>query len=139
MRFRKLIGNLLLICFSAFLGHNLVPHHHHTEVYNSPIASDCPFEHSDHHGHDHGDDAESGTENHPLHCHAFNDVVFQKYSAPELRPLTTDIQAMITPWQFSLTGEIHYSSPHGHAVLKLPCRIAVYPGSIGLRAPPVLG
>ncbi len=53
MTIKRYIAGLLLICFSAFLGHNLVPHHHHSEVFHSPIATDCPFEHGDHQGHDH--------------------------------------------------------------------------------------
>jgi len=64
MRVNRYIAGLLLICFSAFLGHNLVPHHHHSEVFNSPIATDCPIEHKDHQGHNPDNDANRDTEKH---------------------------------------------------------------------------
>ena len=86
MTIKRYIAGLLLICFSAFLGHNLVPHHHHSEVFHSPIATDCPFEHGDHQGHD--NDADPDSEEHPIHCHAFNGVVFEKYTAPVIKPWT---------------------------------------------------
>ena len=137
MRFSKLIAGLLLICFSAYLGHNLVPHHHHTEVYQNPLATDCPFEHGDHHGHDHDAEAESPADGHPVHCHAFNDVVFKKYSAPALRPWTNSIQPVLVPGQSEVPEQSQYLSPHRFTGLKLPCRAALFPGSRDLRAPPV--
>ena len=137
MSLSRPISNLLLICFSAFLGHNLVPHHHHSEVYYNPIATDCPFEHEDHHGNEHDQDAKSVPAEHPTHCHAFNDLVFQKFSAPELHPWTGSTQALLTPCHSSLSEEGQFTSPHKYADLKLPRRNTIFPGSTGLRAPPV--
>ena len=133
MTFKKYIAGLLLICFSVFLGHNLVPHHHHSEVFHTPISSACPIEHGDTHEHDH--DADSNE--HPTHCHAFNDVVFQKYNAPALRPNAGTVQSMMVPGQTKLLEEEQHASTHIFAFLKLPCKKAIYLGSRDLRAPPV--
>lgn len=137
MRFSSLIAGLLLICFSAYLGHNLVPHHHHAEVYQSPIASDCPFEHGDHQGHDHEHDASSPEEGHPVHCHAFNDVVFKKYNAPALHPWACGMQLMTNPGLTRVPEQTPCLSPHGFTGFKPACRAAIFPGSRDLRAPPV--
>jgi hypothetical protein len=137
MNANRYIAALLICCFSAFLGHNLVPHHHHSEVYHSPIATHCPFEHGDHQGHDHDADAESNTDKPPTHCHAFNDVVFKKHSAPVIRPWTGISQAMMVPGQTRLPEQEQDLSTYTSAVIKLPCKTADYLGSRGLRAPPV--
>jgi len=131
MKINRIISGILLFCFSAFLGHNLVPHHHHSEIFHSPIATTCPFEHSDTHEHDHAADE------HPTHCHAFNDVIFKKYNAPSLRPWAGSIQAMMVPGTFTLPEEEQLCSPYIYAVLKPPCIPVVYLGSRDLRAPPV--
>ncbi|MEA3460444.1 MAG: hypothetical protein U9R49_01105 [Bacteroidota bacterium] len=126
----RIISGILLLCFSAFLGHNLVPHHHSEELH-SPIATSCPLEHGDTHDHDHDADE------HPTHCHAFNDVVFEKFNAPSLRPWTGSIQAMIVPGASKLPEKEQHCSPYIYAVLKPLCVTAVYLGSRDLRAPPV--
>lgn len=136
MKLKKHIAYLLLICFSAFLGHNLVPHHHHSEIYQSPIATDCPFEHGDHLGHAHHHDKSTTPQEHTVHCHAFNDVVFEKYNAPTLRPWAASIQVMIIPGLFELPEDEQARSLHTFVVLKLPCKSAVLLGSSDLRAPP---
>lgn len=64
---------LLMICFSAYLGHNLVPHHHHGEAFPNPMAGSCPENHI--------------PGKHPIHCHAFNDTVFEKFQIQVFRPL----------------------------------------------------
>ena len=136
MKIKRYIAGLLLVCFSVFLGHNLVPHHHHSEAFNSPITTDCPFEHGDQHEHDHDSDAEANE--HPTHCHAFNDVVFEKYSVPLLRLWAGSLLALIVPGQPKLPEVEQGHSPYTFVVLKLPCKTAAYLGSRGLRAPPVL-
>ena len=136
MRLRRHIAYTLIICFSSFLGHNMVPHYHHAYVYHSPITTSCPYEHGDHHGHKHDHDSSTVPEEHPTHCHAFNDVVFQKHSAPALRPWTGSMQTLLVPGISSLPEETQYSSPHRYTVLKLPCRAGIFPGLRGLRAPP---
>jgi len=134
MTFKRYIAGLLLICFSVFLGHNLVPHHHHSEVLNGPIATDCPFGHSDTQEHD----QDAGADEHPTHCHAFNDVVFQKQSIPALRSWTDNLQAMFIPGQPLRLQAEQTGTPYMYAVHKPPFLTAVYPGSEDLRAPPGL-
>jgi len=137
MSFKRYIAGLLLICFSAYLGHNLVPHHHHSEVYHGPVATDCPFEHGDHQGHEHDSDADTELEKHPIPCHAFNDIVFEKYN-----PL------LIKSW----IQQTHIAGDSGHSIipesplvissklfnfLKLPFSSHTEIGTRALRAPPV--
>jgi len=124
------------LCFSAFLGHNLVPHHHHTEVYHSPIATDCPFEHGDHQGHDHDSDADADAEEHPIHCHAFNDVVFEKYNASINNPSTGQVLAMVVSQQTLALEEPLILTSSQFILLKLPCKSHTDLGTRALRAPP---
>jgi hypothetical protein len=131
MKMYRFISGILLLCFSAYLGHNLVPHYHHSETCQNPIATECPFEHGDTNEHDHDADE------HPTHCHAFNDVVFEKHNVPALHPWAGSIQAMMVPGASKLPEEKQYCSPYIYAVLKPPCITVVYLGSRDLRAPPV--
>jgi len=136
MNIKRYIAGLLLVCFSVFLGHNLVPHHHHSEVFPSPVATDCPFEHGDHLGHDQNSDADINPDEHPAHCHAFNDVVFEKYSAPLIKPLYGFKQIILLSCH-TMVPEVAVgltSSPNIN--LKLPCRSHTDIGTRALRAPP---
>jgi hypothetical protein len=99
MKVYRYIAGLLLICFSVFLGHNLVPHQHHSKSFQSPITTDCPFEHWDQHHHDHDAESDHETEDQPVHCHAFNDVVFEKYSTPVNKTGKVQLRAMLFPGQ----------------------------------------
>ena len=137
MNANRYIAALLICCFSAFLGHSLVPHHHHSGVFHTPIATDCPFEHGDHHEHEHDGVTEPDAEKHPTHCHAFNDVVFEKYTAPSIRPGTLSMLAMMVPVQSALPDETQHRCSYTFVVLKPPYLPAVYLGSRDLRAPPV--
>ncbi len=132
MKGYRYIADLLLICFSAFLGHNLVPHHHHSVVFHSPVATDYPFEHGDQHGHDHDTDADG----HPVHCHAFNDVVFEKYSAPLNKPWTGQVRAMMVSGQILIPEAPLVVTSSPFTLLSLPCRSHTDIGSRALRAPP---
>ena len=134
MKVKGYIAVMLLVCFSAFLGHNLVPHHHHSEVYNSPIAAHCPFEHGDQHDHDSDSDASE----HPTHCHAFNDVVFEKYNSLYNRAWSGQVQSIIVPSQ-TLVPEALFPLLSGQFVsLKLPCSSHTAFGTRALRAPPAV-
>lgn len=137
MTFKRYIAGLLLFCFSVFLGHNLIPHHHHSEVFLGPIASECPFEHGDTHEHNHTDCDQHAGE-HPTHCHAFNDVVFQKHSVPSIRPWAGNLTAMMVPGQAVLHQAEQPGTPYVYALHKPPFITTVYPGSEDLRAPPAL-
>lgn len=138
MTIKRYIAGLLLICFSAFLGHNLVPHHHHSEVFYSPIATDCPYEHGDHQGHDHESDADTDAENHPIHCHAFNDVVFEKYNAPLIKSWTSQtLVALFSNHTIVPEAPLVIASKL-FTFLKLPCSSHTEIGTRALRAPPAL-
>jgi len=137
MNANRYIAAFFIICFSAFLGHNLVPHHHHSEVFQIPIVSDCPYEHGDHYGHDQDGVNEPETEKQPTHCHAFNDVVLEKYSTPSFRPGTFSLPAMMVPGHSYFPEGEQGFSPYPCFVLKPPYIPVVYLGSRSLRAPPV--
>lgn len=138
MTIKKYIAGLLLICFSAFLGHNLVPHHHHSEVFHSPVTTHCPFEHGDHQGHDHDSDSDTDSENHPIHCHAFNDVVFEKYSAPVLKSWTSQaIIALVSRFTFVPEAPLVINF-NQFTFLKLPCSSQTDMGTRALRGPPAI-
>jgi len=132
------MAGLLLVCFSVFLGHNLVPHHHHSEVFNSPITTDCPFDHGDHQGHDHKRDASAEADEHPVHCHAFNGVVFEKYTITINKPDTSQPLAMEVP-----AHAYELDVPQGlnsglFILLKLPNKSHTDLGTRALRGPPAL-
>ena len=76
------IARLLFLCFSAFLAHNLVPHHHHAELVIIRPGESCPIEHKDQHKP--GD--------HPSHCHAFNELAFSKPDVSDIDPESRKIQ-----------------------------------------------
>jgi hypothetical protein len=96
MRFNRYIAGLLIFCFSVFLGHNLIPHHHYTDVFGEPLSSACPVQHGDQSGNrDHGGDGVLP----PTHCHAFNDVVLEKFSVPETIPVKLLLQLKEIPLQ----------------------------------------
>jgi ABC-type nickel/cobalt efflux system permease component RcnA len=130
MRVQRYISTLLLVCFSAYLVHSLVPHHHHSEVLHDSVTN-CPFDHEDSHAHEHNADE------HPTHCHAFNDVVFKKHMAPKFRPLAGSMQILFVTRQLKLPVEIQGHTLYKYVALKLPCRTANDLGSRDLRAPPV--
>jgi hypothetical protein len=137
MKVYRYIALLLLFCFSAFLGHNLVPHHHHAEASLNPIASDCPIEHKDHHSHDHDEDGENRpADEHPTHCHAFNDVVFEKYNAPVVNSLSGYTLVMAASYTDLIPDPLikidFYRSQH----LKFPLKTIELYSSRGLRGPP---
>ncbi len=130
MNIKRYIAGLLLVCFSVFLGHNLVPHHHHSGVFNNPIATDCPFEH----GHDHDSDAEANQ--HPTHCHAFNDVIFENYSAPVVKPWSNQVLAILASSQ-TIVPELPLDLVSSqYIILKLPCSFRTDIGTRALRGPP---
>ena len=135
MKNKKYTCYLLIFCFSAFLGHNLVPHHHHAELYQYPITTDCPFEHGDHPSDDH--DGGAPPVEHPVHCHAFNEVVFEKYNAPENKPWAGQVLTLPAPGQ-DQRGQIQDQSAPLFNFNNLRCSTPPDLGSRALRAPPAL-
>ena len=136
MKVNRYLAGLLLLCFSVFLGHNLVPHHHHSEVSLRPISTACPVEHSDHQGHDHNSDADAEAEEHPIHCHAFNDVVFVKYKVTINNPGTGQLLSMVVSGQTSALEEMLMLTYSLFPLLKLPCKSHADLGTRALRGPP---
>ena len=138
MKAYRYIAALLLICFSAFLGHNLVPHQHHSEAFQSPLTSNCPYEHGDQHGHNHDGDTDTDTneEELPVHCHAFNDVVFVKYQVHLNKPGSGQVLAMVVPGQILVPDVPALLTSSPFRLLKLACRSHTDVGTRALRAPP---
>ena len=136
MKVNRYLAGLLLLCFSVFLGHNLVPHHHHSEVSLRPISTACPVEHSDHQGHDHNSDADAEAEEHPIHCHAFNDVVFVKYKVTINNPGTGQLLSMVVSGQTSALEEMLMLTSSLFPLLKLPAKSLTDLGTRALRGPP---
>ena len=143
MKVNRYIAILLLICFSAFLGHNLVPHHHHSETLQSPIATDCPVEHADQHccdqdaeAEDHKADHQAG--HHPSHCHAFNDVVFEKYHTQLVKPLSGFTLVFAVSHADLIPDPQVNSNFYRFNGLKFPIKTIELYGSRGLRGPPLV-
>lgn len=130
---------LLLICFSAFLGHNLVPHHHHSEVFLNPIATGCPVQHDDHHAcdlpHD-GKDPHQGDSS--THCHAFNDVVFDKQQVHVFTIIYIQSQLLLPSTPDPLPDPRITPLPDQYNRWKFPLKIIELSGSRDLRGPPHL-
>ena len=129
MKVYRYTGWLLMICFSAFLGHGLVPHHHHGETFLNPIATDCPVQHEDQHC--------SGQEKHPVHCHAFNDVVFEKFQTQVLAPLYGQHLVMAVPFNDPVPDPETSLEMDGPVRLTWLHKGIEYYGSLCLRGPPL--
>jgi hypothetical protein len=76
------IARLLFLCFSAFLAHSLIPHHHHAELVIIQPGESCPIKHKD----------QNHPGDHPSHCHAFNELAFSKPDMPDIDPESRKIQ-----------------------------------------------
>ena len=139
MKSHRHISILLTLCFAVFLGHNLVPHHHHSEVVPVPMSSNCPVDHEDYHRDQNGDhhEGDSETGHHPFHCHAFNDVVFDKYTPPQIEPCSREVQYLINPVSFTNLEPSVTVKTNRYICLKIPDFTRVCFGAISLRAPPV--
>ena len=130
MKAHRYISILLILCFSVFLGHNLIPHHHHSEQVSVPVSTECPVDHGDTHEHQHDADHD------PLHCHAFNDVVFDKYNSIQFRDISTHIQTLTIPTEILLEALVPTEILSFYFQFKIPDKPSDYFGSRSLRAPP---
>ncbi len=125
---KRYIAPFLLICFSIFLGHSLVPHHHYAEIGATFMAGVCPADHEDFH-----DEQPS-----PLHCHAFNSLDFVNYSPTKiLQPLR-----VISFWLVPDSSVELEQPPESGLILnispKIPDKTIKYIGAISMRGPPVI-
>ena len=114
---KKYISLLLFTCFSVFLGHNLIPHHHHSEAINLV---------EDHHDSD----------DHPKRCHAFNGIDFVKYNSTDVLQPVRIISTLTVP-----VSQLQLEPPFAlefqrFIFLKIPDKSTDYFGAISLRAPP---
>lgn len=138
MKAYKHIAILLLISFSAFLGHNLVPHHHYAEAFLNPLATNCPVEHSDHHSCDQDAEKENHpSEDHPTHCHAFNDVVFKKHNTQNVLPFSGFTLVLSVSHTDLITDPPVLGDFYCFNGQKVPLRTIELYGSRDLRGPPV--
>lgn len=120
-----------------FLGHNLVPHHHHSEQVHVPVSSDCPVDHEDRHHHGHDADADSHGHDIPLHCHAFNDVVFHKYNPVQVPEVSRDISKLFVLLTNQVAPDLASESSAPFIQIKIPDKLLACKGALSLRAPPV--
>jgi len=118
MNIHRIIANLLLICFSAFLGHNLVPHQHFSE----DLSDSC-----------------TAKDQHPLHCHAFNDVEFEKFSSTTNNSLSNHFQEMVEPGKVCCSEILLQLPTSPYTFLELACSSRSDRGTHDLRAPPSFG
>ena len=136
MRFQRYIAGILILCFSAFLGHNLIPHHHYTDSFDGPVSSACPLQHDDQSGYrGHGDDGVLP----PSHCHAFNDVVLEKFSLPQTIPVRLHMLLMEIPGQSGISQLPAWNDCSLDGYCPLPGHDDPAMVIRALRAPPALG
>lgn len=133
MKAHRSISIFLSLCFSVFLGHNLIPHHHHSEQVSVPVSSECPVEHEDAHGHS------PKADHKPLHCHAFNDVVFDKYQSIQIGRLSPHLLSLAIFSSNRMEAPLFMETSSAYAPWKIPDKPAEYYGVHSLRAPPGLG
>ena len=130
MKGKQHIALLLLLAFFAYLGHNLVPHHHHDGVLRHTEESNCS------HSHEHDEAAShENEEDAPDHCHAFNSLVFAKHQSSGIRRVEHTLQAFLLPAD---ENEPELPGPKITAFnyFKPPPPEALPPGSRSPRAPP---
>ena len=132
MKSHRYISIILTLCFSVFLGHNLIPHHHHSEQVIVPVSTECPIDHGDTHEH------HSDADHDPLHCHAFNDVVFDKYNTIQIAKASTHIQKLTIPSEVSLEAPVPTEILSFYFQFRIPDNPSDYFGSRSLRAPPAV-
>lgn len=120
------IGQLLLLCFSVFLGHNLVPHHHHSELIMTHPGESCPIEHEDH----------QTSADQPAHCHAFNEVAFNKVESSGIQE---DTRRIITHAIAFISADLHITEA-SKTLLDIPLKstlpLTSWGGTSAARAPP---
>lgn len=126
MNLKRLISLLLFICFSIYLGHNLIPHHHHAEVAGHPRGGDCPVDHKDH----------CNPQGHPLHCHAFNNLDFVKYDQSVIKQPVKLLSELLTPLSPGTVDEPDAALFLRYALLKQPDITLRCFGATPMRAPP---
>ncbi len=134
MKGLKYISVLLLVNIGILVGHNLVPHHHHVTSVDHPSPNECPVRHEcPTTSHEHHDET-SGTK----HCHAFNNIVFVKYSQ-SLVPIPEKLSSVIIIREPGYVPDLNtqISSSPGYILTRTPLSPEVS-GNHSLRGPPVL-
>ena len=132
MKAHRYISIFLTLCFSVFLGHNLIPHHHHSEQVIVPVSAECPVDHGDSHEQQHDADHDA------IHCHAFNDVVFDKYNAIQIRDVSMHIHTLSISSIIAAVAPMPTENLSAYFQFKIPDKPSGYFGDRSLRGPPVL-
>lgn len=134
MKGLKCISVLLLVNISILVGHNLVPHHHHVISVDHPLSNECPETHKcPTTSHEHHEKA-SGTK----HCHAFNNIVFVKYSHSQI-PIPEKLSSFLIIRDSDCFLDRNSNIPTASGfILKWPILSSELTGNHALRGPPVL-
>lgn len=120
------IGQLLLLCFSVYLAHNLVPHDHHSELIAAHAGETCPIDHEEH----------QRTGDHPAHCHAFNELTFNKVESSGLKENGREIDLPAKVFA-TIPAPVSWVAMASHCIqLKVPLPEKENGGSVVPRAPP---
>ena len=125
---KQFIAILFASVLFSNLGHNIIPHHHHTDSILSHQA--C-------HEHNEGNDAVH-TGDPASHCHAFNGIEY--YPAPEKQIISKPFKPVKNIY---LSHLIQPNQPILHQKIYVPTRgsppVFTYllGSSTGLRAPPI--
>ena len=128
MKGLRYISLLLLLTLFVLIGHNLVPHHHHSDIPPITSSQECPLKQDDHH--------EKGKS--PHHCHAFNNVEFEKYSHSGLRMGHVDTSSA-EPSHPVYVPESEDSTLNRHLYFIKPGFLSPeIKGLLSLRGPPAL-
>ena len=139
MRIDRYITGFLLLCFSVFLGHNLVPHYHLSDSNCSALSTTCPSEQGDRREHDHQSDRNADEENHSAHCHAFNDVILEKFSPLKYNSESGHWQQMLMSGRERVPDAEFLLLPGKVTFYRQACSPSKDIGTQALRAPPSLG
>ncbi len=125
---KQFIAILFASILIANLGHNIVPHHHHT---------DSILTHQACHEHDEGNYA-FHTGDPTSHCHAFNGIEY--YPAPEKQSISKPFKtakyiclSQVIELNQTISHQEIYHPPRGSP----PVFTCLLGSSTGLRAPPI--
>jgi hypothetical protein len=139
MKVNRYITGLLLLCFSVFLGHNLVPHDHLSEISCTPFADTCPSKQGDQTKHERQNEANTNSDSHHAHCHAFNDVILEKFSPLVYNPEPVQWHPILIPGPESVADISLLLTPNLFPFYWQSCSSSSDIRTQALRAPPVFG
>jgi hypothetical protein len=128
---RKIIkyipGFMLWLASLVFCAHMIIPHDHHNPGAFSDQDENCPFSNkrSGHH------------QGFPVHCHAFNELISEKFSLIHFLPVIQYSYISLTDTTAGSSFELQISYFDTDAYQE-PLPDCLVPGSSLFRAPPSL-